>query len=279
MENKNKIAILTTVYNNYSIMNDFINSLKKQNNRNFYLFITDMSDKKEEINLDKIDHTILFSKNKGYACGINLGLYKAQEKGFEKFCIINNDVFFNNDFIEKLIKSLNSNPGSIIGGKIYYAPGYEYHKMRYQKKDLGRVIWYAGGINDWKNAITVHRGVDEIDNNKYQNFEKTDFITGALILFDKDIFNRVGELDEKYFLYYEDADWCERAKKKNINLYFDPGIIMWHKVAQSTGGSGSDIHVKYQERNRLRYGLKYAPFKTKVFLLRNYFFRNFEKSQ
>ena len=89
------------------------------------------------------------------------------------------------------------------------------------------------------------------------------------MIFNKSVIDKIGYLDESYFLYYEDADWCERAKKAGINLYYDPSIVIWHKNAQSTGGAGSKLHQKYQEKNRLKFGLKYAPWKTKLHLIIN----------
>jgi GT2 family glycosyltransferase len=87
----------------------------------------------------------------------------------------------------------------------------------------------------------------------------------------KSVLNIVGKWDESYFLYYEDADFCERALKKGVSLLYDPSIHLWHKNAQSTGGSGSSLHQKYQTKNRLIFGLKYAPFRTKIHLLLNIF--------
>lgn len=91
------------------------------------------------------------------------------------------------------------------------------------------------------------------------------------MIFDKKVVERVGHWDEDYFLYFEDADFCEKAKRKKIQLYYDPSIILWHKNAQSTGGSGSSLQQKYQLKNRLKFALKYAPLKTKLHLLWNYF--------
>ena len=139
------------------------------------------------------------------------------------------------------------------------------------------MLWYTGGSIDWAHAITPHRGVDEVDEGQYDVFEKTEFINGCLMLFDQSVISRVGWWDESYFLYFEDADFCVRAQRKNVSLYYDPSIVIWHKVSQSTGGSGSKLHVKYQERNRLRFGLKYAPFWTKLHLVKNYLFFVFLK--
>ncbi len=272
----NRLAIITVFYNNYHVADDFFSSLEKQRNKNFKLFIADLSDEKKRQSIKtQLSHSVIYSRNLGYAHGVNLGIKKAIENGFVNFCIVNNDVYFKPDFVDSILNSLKKHPSSIIGGKIYYAPGFEYHKDRYQKRDLGKVIWYASGSFDWKNVFTPHRGVDEVDKGQYDQLEKAEFITGCLMIFDKKVIDRVGFWDESYFLYYEDADFCYRAIKKRVNLFYNPKIVLWHKNAQSTEGSGSKIHQIYQEKNRLKFGLKYAPLKTKIHLIINLLNKSF----
>lgn len=267
---KKKLALITVVYNNYQILDDFFQSLEKQNNKNFHLFIADLSTKQQKIKETSFPITVIFGKNKGYGYGINLGLKKAIELGLDQFCVLNNDIFFEKDFIDNCFLSLKNHPGSLIGGKIYYAPGYEYHKQKYQKKDLGRVVWYAGGSVDWQSVITPHIGVDQVDNGQFDKEKKIDFVTGCLMVLDKKVIDKVGFFDESYFLYYEDADLSLRAKRNNVPLIYDPTIVIWHKNAQSTEGAGSSIHQKFQKKNRLKFGLKYAPIKTKLHLIKNF---------
>lgn len=271
-----KLAIITVVYNNYSVLDDFFSSLKNQTNQSFTLFIADLSNEKKTINQEKT--IIINGSNRGYAYGINLGLKKALSLGYNFFAVVNNDIYFKNNFVDLCLKILNKNKKTLIGGKIYYAPGFEYHK-KYQKKDLGKVIWYAGGTIDWNNVITPHFGVDQVDQGKFDKKIEVDFITGCLMVFDKELIKKVGFFDEDYFLYYEDADYCVRTKKNHLKLIYDPNLVIWHKNAQSTQGSGSKLHQKYQERNRFRFGLKYAPLKTKIHLLKNYLKNKLFKTQ
>lgn len=270
------MAIATVVYQNYTVLDDFLRSLGAQTNKNFHIFISDLSEDSKPIESDDLNITVNYGKNLGYAHGINIALKDAISKGFTNFCIINNDTSFDNDFIDNVIKTIKNHPQSIIGGKIYYAPGYEYHKTRYKNTDLGRVIWYAGGETDWNHVMTHHVGVDLVDEGDFNTESQTDFITGCLMCLDKKVINKTGFLNEKYFLFYEDADYCVRAKRKGLNLFFDPSIKIWHKSGQSTEGAGSKFQQKYQKMNRLKFGLKYAPLKTKIHLLKNHlvdFFR------
>ena len=265
------IAIITVVYNNYEVLNDFLRSLREQINQSYHLFIADASDNKKPIDTHDIYAIVLPIKNHGYAYGVNAGLETAIKNNIHTYCIINDDVFFQPDFVETLKMSFKTHPKSLIGGKIYYAPGYEFHKEKYQKSDLGNVLWYAGGSVDWDHALIKHRGVDEVDSGKYESVERASFITGCLTCFDKSVIDTVGSWDIKYFLYYEDADFCERAKRKNIPLVFDPTLKIWHKNAQSTEGAGSAIHQRFQKQGRLRFAMKYAPWRTKMHIVKNYF--------
>ena len=267
------IAIITVVYNNYTILEEFCESLRNQSKKNFHLYIADASTSKQSINIDSVPHSVLSIENKGYAHGVNEGLKQAVNHGLEHFCVINDDVYFEDVFISHLDAAFNSHQKTVFGGKIYYASGYEYHKGRYQQTDLGRVLWYAGGTVDWNHATTAHRGVDEIDKGQFDGEENTEFITGCLTCFDKQVLDSIGFWDDNYFLYYEDADFCERAKKNNIPLVYIPSLKIWHKNAQSTDGSGSQIHESCQKNSRLRFALKYAPFRTKLHILKNYFLK------
>lgn len=271
MKGMSHIAIITVVYRNYDVLRDFLRSLDTQTTSGFSLFISDASPDKKSISSELLPITIVPIKNKGYAHGVNQGILRAIEMGYDRFCIINSDTIVKDDFVEKVQSAFEKHPKELFGGKIYYASGFEYHKETYRKGDLGKVLWYAGGISDWNHATTKHRGVDEVDNGQYDLEEKTEFITGCLMCFDKEVWNTVGNWDENYFLYYEDADYGERAKRAGLSLWYDPNIVLWHKNAQSTGGSGSALHEKIQKKAHLRYAFKYAPWRTKLHVIKNYF--------
>lgn len=264
----NDLAVITVVYNNYEVTRDFIESLEDQTEKDFKLYICDFSVKKQTIKTT-LKIKVIHKPNRGYGAGLNYGLSTAIEDGCQSLILINNDTIVKKDFISQAKKSLKKNPNSIIGGKIYYYPGFEYHKNRYKKDQRGKVIWYAGGEIDWDNVYTNHIGVDEVDRGQYDRKTKTDFITGCVMILDKSVIDKLGFFDEKYFMYFEDADYCQRAKQANVTLVYDPSLEIWHKNAQSTDGSGSAFHVKTQKKSRLRFGLKYAPLKTRLHLLKN----------
>lgn len=206
-------------------------------------------------------------ENLGFAGGQNVGIKYALENGADYVLILNNDTVVDKNLIKELVSCANSEVG-IVAPKIYFYKGFEFHKNRYQDKDLGKIIWYAGGQMDWANMIGHHRGVDEVDHGQYESIKDTDFTSGCAMLVKKEVFEKVGFFDERYFLYYEDNDLCQRAKKAGFKIIYTPKAIMWHKNAGSAGGSGSSLQDYYITRNRMIFGLKFAPLRSKFSLIR-----------
>lgn len=264
-----QLALITVVFKNYTILDDYFATLAKQTDSQFHVYVIDLSPEPKKYAYPSYV-SYIHEKNGGYAYGINQGIKKAIADQYEFFCAMNCDVTVREDFIYNIKQSVSLHPSTIIGGKIYYYPGYEYHKNRYSRQDLGKVMWYAGGVIDWKNVYTTHRGVDEIDKGQYNKTEKTTFITGCFMAYDKAVVSKVGNWAEDYFLFYEDADYCARAVKSGISLLYDPSIVIWHKSGQSTSGAASSFQRKYLERNRFLFGLRYAPWRTKFHLIKNY---------
>lgn len=272
------------MYKNYEVVNDFITSLSLQTSNAFMLFIVDVTDEKERQLIPwirKIEDKVVYltGQNKGYAHGVNIGVSEALKKGATHFTIVNPDIVFDTNFVLHATHSLVEHPRTVIGAKIYYAPGFEFHT---KTKDLDSIpyplspnayyIWYAGASVDWNHATVAHRGVDSMDTQQYDSLEPTDIVCGCCMIYDKTVLDIVGSWDINYFMYFEDADYCVRAKQKGIKLLYDPSIVLWHKNAQSTGGSGSKFHEREMAKSRLRFGLKYAPLKTKLHLVKNYVF-------
>lgn len=212
-------------------------------------------------------HVIPIEKNIGFSGGTNKGIEFAQKHNAQCVWILNNDTVVDPDVLSG-ISSFQTPGVGAVGSKIYFYKGREFHKDKYKKQDLGHVIWYAGGIIDWKNMLAHHRGVDEVDHGQFDHIEETDFITGCSCIIRTEIFKKIGLLDESYFMYMEDLDLSLRIKRAGWKTIYNPSSVLYHKNASSSGGPGSTLHEYYQTRNRLRIGMKYAPLRTKIALLK-----------
>lgn len=226
-------------------------------------------EKLKKLESGKIKSEILEThENLGFAAGNNFGIKYCFEKSADYIMVINNDTLVDKNLVYELIKEMEEDPKiGITSPKIYFAKGYEFHLERYKKDELGKVIWYAGGIIDWKNVYGKNRGVDEVDKGQFDKRISIDFATGACFMARSEALKRVGLFNEKYFMYMEDADLSERMKENNWKIIYQPKAKLWHKVAQSSG-IGSSLNDYYISRNRLMFGFKYAKIRTKIALIR-----------
>ena len=227
----------------------------------------------EKFNIDekkynKINLSVLRTgQNTGFTGGHNLIYEKIQDKEFDFFLLLNNDSLLSPGCLKMLILGTDSSRVGAVVPKIFFTNGREFHKSRYKPTELGKVIWYAGGRIDWDHVQSVHIGVDEVDHGQFDAKEEINFATGACLLLSKDVLSSVGLFDERYFLYYEDADLSVRIKRAGFKILYFPRAYMWHNNAGSSS-SGSALHDYYLTRNRMLFGMRYAPFIVKVHLLK-----------
>lgn len=269
-----KVGIVILNYNGIADTLDCIRSIESMNRVNIHdeIIVVDNASAEDITPLRSFKNKIKLIENKenlGFSGGNNVGIQYAIENGADYILVLNNDTLVHHDMLSELLNVMKShNDIGIVVPKIYFAKGHEFHKKRYAEKELGRVIWYAGGIMDWKNVLASHRGVDEVDTGQFNSVSKTDFATGCCLFIKKEVIEQVGMFDEKYFLYYEDNDLSERVKRNGYTILFNPKAVVWHKNAQSAGGSGSSLQDYYITRNRLLFGYRYAPFRSKIALFR-----------
>jgi GT2 family glycosyltransferase len=253
-----------------------LESIKKINISEFKLTILVIdNNSSEKLNLKKgllgkfPLEVIKNNNNLGFSGGHNVGIKYALQNGADYVVILNNDTYVHENFLKELLEVAEKDlKAGILSPKIYFAPGFEYHKNRYSKNEIGKVIWYAGGEMDWKNVIGHHRGVDEVDNGQFDNIEETQLPTGCCMMIRKEVFEKIGILNDRYFLYYEDSDLSIRAKNKGFKIMYVPKSIIYHKNAGSVGGSGSALQDYYITRNRLLFSNKYVSFRAKFALFR-----------
>lgn len=271
-------AIVIVTYNGDENTRDCLRSLKGiVRNNDFVIIVDNHSSKpfvapKEEAEFSFLKDRCFVLRtetNTGFSGGNNKGIHFALAKGAKALLLLNNDTVVDTRLLAELLRVADTYEDSgIIAPKIYFAKGYEFHKTRYKESERGRIIWYAGGELDWKNVIGRHRGVDEVDKGEYDSTEETDFASGCCMFIKKEVIDAIGVFDDRYFLYYEDADFSYRAKKNGFSILFAPKAIVWHKNAGSAGGSGSELQDYYITRNRLMFGFSYAPIRSKLSLIK-----------
>lgn len=177
-------------------------------------------------------------RNLRFAGGNNAGIRHALAAGADAVMLLNNDTEADAALYERLVLALEQDPkAGAAAPLIYYGPPTDR-------------IWYAGGECRLALGTCFHRGQRRRDAGQYRAVEPTEYLTGCCLLARREAWERVGLLDERYFIYAEDADWSLRARELGFRLLFVPTARLWHKVSSSSG-----VHSPWKIYHRERAGL------------------------
>lgn len=251
-----KISVIILNFKTKDLTIRCIESVKKSDYKNIEIIVVDNNSEdglSEALNKSKDVIFIPNDKNAGFSGGNNLGIKKALKSGADYIFILNPDTEVEKNTISNLISKMEAKDVDIASPKIYFHGS--------------KKIWYGGGEIDQLNVLGSHGGMDQIDNGQYDQMNETDLATGAAMMIKKEVFEKIGLFDERYFLYYEDADFCFRAKKVGFKIMYIPEAVVYHENAQSTG-LGSSLQDYYITRNRMLFAAKFLPFRTKFALFR-----------
>jgi len=264
-----KVAIIILNWNSYTDTYECLKSLEDIKKKNFTVFLADnnsqdnsfsMLQKDYQRNVFSIDIVFIQTgANLGFAGGNNVAIKKAYEQGYEYFWLLNNDTIVEANALDPLINYLISNPEvGITGSKIYY-----YNTSK---------IWFAGGKVDLSMGRVKHIGLREEDNGLYDTTKQVDFINGCSLAFKREVLDKVGYMNEDYFLYYEETDWNTRVRKAGFKIVFCPQSVIYHKVSLSSGGEdnlSSKVYY-YNFRNAFIFVFRNNPksiFKARMYLI------------
>lgn len=251
-----KVAVVILNYKVRDLVLNCINSVKKSSWKDLEIVVVDNDSQdgiEEKVRTISDVTFVQTGKNLGYSGGNNRGIEEAIKNSADYILILNPDTEISPSSIENLVKAVRSDEVGIAAPKILFG----------DKK----TIWYAGGNLDIFNVLGSHRGVDEEDRGQYDKQEETDNATGGAILVKKEVFDRIGLFDERYFLYYEDSDFSFRAKRAGFKIVYVPEAVVYHRNAQSTG-LGSPLQDYYITRNRMLFASKFLPIRTRLALIR-----------
>lgn len=178
-------------------------------------------------------------KNLGFAAGNNIGLRHALAQGADYVLLLNNDTVVDPDFIEQLVTVAQENDRiGIVGPTIYY-------------HSHPNTIWSAGGAIDWRRGWTWMVGLDEKDKGQFGTTPRpVDFVTGCALMISRRALESAGLLDERFFMYYEETEWCVRVARAGFEIRHVPAARIWHKIAPQAQAVSPFVHY-YMTRNRL----------------------------
>lgn len=270
----NHISIIIVNYNTPEDTKAVIKSLLKIKHAGFdYKIIVVDNGSKDELNFKAVFlnnnpkvELLRSESNLGFSGGNNLGIQHAIDHyDSDYFLLLNSDTVVSQDFLQELYNLAKKDPKiGLAASKIYFHKGFEYFNESYNESERHHVLWYVGGKVDWTNLLSYHIGIDEVDRGQFNEIKETDYATGCVTLISREVIERVGRLDDRYFLYSEDVDFSLRVKEAGLKVVYCPSSVVYHKIGRSTGGAGSPLQQYYQTRNRIFLSLRHAPWRNKL---------------
>lgn len=253
-----KVFIILVNYNGTKDTVECIKSLNQIDDTSYEIIVVDnASNDVEQLEKELADFNfvkLLKSKNNlGFAGGNNVGIRYAMEHNADYVLLLNNDTVVEKDFLGELVYVAEKNPNAgIVTGKILF-------------HSVPDHIWFAGGEMNLNRARTHHLESGKIDT-KMGEVKEISFVTGCLMLISKKALETVGMLDDTYFMYSEDVDYCCRMRNSNFIMLYTSKSVIYHKISASTGGNGSPFSQYYRTRNDLRVISRYADKKVLAYV-------------
>lgn len=249
-----KVSIIVLTWNSYDVTRDCLISLQKIDYPVFEVVLVDngsvdpssaqkLAQEFPEIRL------IRNEQNLGFTGGNNVGMRDALARGTDYLLLLNNDTIVSPDFLSKLVPVAESDGAiGMVNPKIYY----------FEPPDK---LWYAGGkYVRWK-TFPIHFGLRKQDDGSYNQTQEVSFVTGCALLVKAGVAQKIGLLDDTFFLSYEDVDWSARAVEAGYKAMYVPASVIWHKDSYDTKKNfGLARREFYNMRNAVLCARKHMPF-------------------
>ena len=240
-----ELSIITVNYNGYEDTCALIDTITFSDNME--VIVVDNGSKINEATVIKQRYpqvqVIRSEQNLGFAGGNNIGIRAAKGR-FLYF--INNDTLLSlqtldlrpqASFLPLIDRLKSSDRIGMVCPKIRFAWA-------------NQPIQFAGYTP--LSAITLRNqsiGFGEEDHGQYDKAHPTPYAHGAAMMIKREALEKVGQMPECYFLYYEELDWSMMLQRAGFDIWYEPACTIFHKESQSTG-SNSPLKTYYITRNR-----------------------------
>lgn len=181
------------------------------------------------------------SRNLGFSAGNNVGLRMATG---ELLVLLNQDTQVHPGFLEAMERPFDDPTVGMVGCKLLYPDG---------------TVQHAGGYFHGPRGETEHFGRLSADDGRFDEESEPEFVTGAALAISRQALTEIGPLDEGFTpAYYEDVDWCFRARARGWRVVYTPNAVVTHQELASANRS-SFSHILSVNHGRVRFLLKHWP--------------------
>lgn len=186
-------------------------------------------------------------ENLGFTGGSNLAIRRALAAGVEFVLLLNNDATLDPACLGELIRVAETAPRvGAVGAKVLSAAD-------------PRRLWAAYGRLTYRAALVELVGRNQADGPRFEEVREVDWVPGCAMLLTRGALEEVGLLDERFFAYHEDVDWCTTARAMGYRILFAPGARVTHRGEGSLASRGPANPARYlSARNTILFARKHA---------------------
>ncbi|WP_461635098.1 WecB/TagA/CpsF family glycosyltransferase [Glutamicibacter soli] len=249
------VSILIVTFNNADSIQDLIDSLRSEaQNLHLRVVVSDNGSRDETLSILKEHEDVLVLENRanlGYAGGINMA--RTLIGDCDAVLVLNPDLTVSPGAIAALTARMRRSAAGIVVPKLLESDGTTYVSLRREPsltRALGDALFGAklSSRPGWTTEI-------EFDPESYAHPHQIDWATGAALLIDAKLEQRLGSWDEQFFLYSEETDYFHRARSEGAKIWYEPAAVMTHQM----GGSGASLELNaLMAVNRVRYARKHG---------------------
>ena len=182
-------------------------------------------------------HSLQLSRNEGFTGGMNAGLRWALDRDAATITILNNDTSVPPGTMARLADIAAGGPRAVSPEVTYW--------------DDAGVLWFGEGDIDPYTGLPHHVSAELLHSAGADGLRNSAVLNGCCVTASAQTWRRVGFLDERYFLNFEDSEWSVRARRRGIQLVVDTRSTIKHRVSASFTGSGRYLGLYYYSRNGL----------------------------
>ncbi len=227
-----KIAVIILHYGKIETTKRCLRDLSKKIGDHQVILINNTNDKVEELQ-KIIPGTKLINnpENLGFATAVNQGITLAQkDKSVTHFFLMNNDLSITFGSFAQLLLTFNKfGSAGIVSPVLHHEGGYD----------------WGGKFNKWSGSVK-HKNWG----NKPKTTQTVEHVAGAAMLISQEVVSKIGKFDERFFLYFEDLDYCLRAIQAGYTIHINPDVIAEHQVS---AGSNLLSRTRYQWQSHLKF--------------------------
>lgn len=252
-----KLFVVIVHFGELFITQKCVESLYKKEKSGFFTVVINNAQERiseENFKNKKGLHVINNPQNIGFAAGVNVGIRYALSQNANGVLLLNNDTIISNPILHKLTSILKRHEK--IG---VVAPAIHFTKNVISLYDLG------GKLNHYIGR-TSHIEATSIQNKSLRFVE---YVSGCCMMIRSEVIKKIGYFDERFFLYYEDVDFCLKARMNGFNIAVDPSCIIDHALSTSAGRL-SEVSTYHQIRSARIFGKKYFTAGVQLVLQRTF---------